>query len=355
MVEASPGDSGRRLRALDALRGIAAMAVVVFHYSIGFDGPDYFPGYEKALFAFGGGRYGVSLFFMISGFVILWSLERVRHVGEFAYSRFSRLFPPYWGSMLIVSAYILFAEQVLDAGIDDKLGFTWQQWLANLTMVPTWFGQPELDGAYWTLSVEMTFYLVVGVLYMLGLTKPNRIVWTLLGAWVLDVGLGSLAVLASGESLSTIDDFMYLFIAGMALFTLFQRPQQHRWIKLFLVFSVPLVDLSRSVDTAVVVGAAIVVTMYLAVFGHLRVLESKPLLWLGSISYSIYLVHAYPGYITIKLLLDAGWNRNLAILVAIAQTMVLAIGLNKLVEKPVTRWLRARRKRGVMQASVASA
>ncbi len=179
MVEGVPGSSGvTRLTSLDALRGVAALAVVVFHFTFSFDDRGTFPGYPRAVVSFAGGRYGVQLFFVISGFVILWSIQRQSTVGKFAFSRFSRLFPPYWASLLFVSAYILFAQHVLDAGI-GPLTFTSGQWFANLTMVPRWippFRFHEVDSAYWTLAIEMGFYVLIGVMMVIGLTKKNRIV-----------------------------------------------------------------------------------------------------------------------------------------------------------------------------------
>jgi peptidoglycan/LPS O-acetylase OafA/YrhL len=349
------GEHGARLRGLDALRGIAAMAVVVFHYTTSFDSENYFPGYDEALLSFPGGRYGVWLFFVISGFVILWSVQRAPTVGDFAYSRFSRLYPPYWGSLLFVAAYIVIAQNVLDAGI-DKLTFTLPQFLANLTMVPSWFGQKELDGAYWTLAIEMGFYVLIAILHAFRLTRPDRIVRTIVVLWIFDTVVLSVVAVGSGQGLESLeDDWLGLFIAGMALFTLYQRPQEQRWIKLLVICSLPLVSLSRGSVVAALVTAGAIAAVYVAVSFRVPLLESRPLLWLGTLSYSIYLVHAYPGYITIKLLLDAGWDRNLAVLVALAQTFVLALALHHGVEKPVTRWLRHRRSRPARQASVASA
>ena len=91
------------MASLDALRSLAAVAVVVYHYTHAFDQSQYFPGYPPAWFSFGAGRYGVQMFFVISGFVILMTIGRVKGVGDFAYARFSRLYPPYWASLFFVS------------------------------------------------------------------------------------------------------------------------------------------------------------------------------------------------------------------------------------------------------------
>src|SRR5262245_55208370 len=84
--------SGRFLE-LDVLRGLAAMTVVFFHFSR--HGTRYFEAYP---FDFWPGEFGVHLFFTISGFVIYFTLERSRTVGDFLFSRFSRLYPAYWAA-----------------------------------------------------------------------------------------------------------------------------------------------------------------------------------------------------------------------------------------------------------------
>jgi peptidoglycan/LPS O-acetylase OafA/YrhL len=351
MVEGALGSPRvTRIRSLDALRGVAALAVVVFHFTVTFDHTGVFPGYRHAVISFAGGRYGVQLFFVISGFVILWSIQRQTTVGKFAYSRFSRLFPPYWASLLLISAYILFAQHVLDAGI-GPLTFSAGQWFANISMVPRWippFHYVEVDPAYWTLAIEMGFYLLIGLLMALGLTKKNRIVPTMFTIWCADFALNGihfLSGMASGSRQPSTGDYANLFLAGMALFLLFQdsdRPKRDRQILWVMVWGAPVLEALRFQKVGAVVVLAVVTSVYLAIFRSIPLLDSRLLQWLGGISYSLYLMHEVPGYITMKLLLDHGWNRNLVVVVAIAQSFVLAVILNRTVEKPVTRWLRQR-------------
>jgi peptidoglycan/LPS O-acetylase OafA/YrhL len=347
---------------LDALRGVAALAVVIFHLTAGFDDPINFPGYPRAWFHFGVGQYGIDLFFMISGFVILWSVQRVATVGDFAYSRFSRLFPPFWGSLILTSGYILFAEHVLGAHQLGPLQFTFPQWLANVTMVPHWIpgGHFEaIEGAYWTLAVEMGFYLLIGLAMACRLTTRNRIVPTMAVIWTVDLvatGVRFLGAMSSGVHVEP-RDFTNLFLGGMALYLLFadrSRPRRDRTILWVIFWSTPFVQVLRFAGSGVIVLAVLVVVMYLAVFHTIPGLNSRPLRWLGGISYSLYLVHNAMGMLTMKLLLDRGWDRNVVVLIALVQAFVLAILLNKAVEKPVTRWLRQRRAPAKPASSVAS-
>jgi peptidoglycan/LPS O-acetylase OafA/YrhL len=323
---------------------------VIYHLSFAFDDKINFPGYPHAAFRFGLGQYSIDLFFMISGFVILWSVQRVATVGDFAYSRFSRLFPAFWASLLMVSGYVLFAEHVLDVHQLGPLAFTFPQWLANVTMLPHWVpgGNFEaIEGAYWTLAIEMGFYIAIGVAMAFRLTTRNRIVPLIAVVWTLDTastGLHFLSALNSGVHVE-FRDWTNLFLAGMALFLLYQdrdRPRRDRQILWVVFWSAPLTDVMRFGGVRGPIVAVFCVLMYFAVFRTVPGLTSRPLLWLGGISYSLYLVHNAMGMLTMKMLMDHGSSRNVAMLVALVQAFVLAILLNKIVEKPVTRWLRRR-------------
>ena len=126
-----------RIDYIDALRGIAAMAVVLHH----FGGPVI----ENLGFDFG--RYGVLLFFVISGYVIPYSLT-ARHshpLTFFGLSRFFRLYPAYWLSILLM---LWIGSKPIDG----------LQMAANLTMVQRFLGIEDIQGVYWTLAVELAFY-----------------------------------------------------------------------------------------------------------------------------------------------------------------------------------------------------
>src|SRR4051812_43792526 len=91
---------------IDALRGIAALLVMVFHFEelLYFAPPDRHPSLD-ALWAHYG-LLGVELFFTISGFVILMSVEGAKSVAHFAVGRIARLYPAYWASVLVMGIYL---------------------------------------------------------------------------------------------------------------------------------------------------------------------------------------------------------------------------------------------------------
>ena len=148
----------KRILELDALRGLAALSVVLFHYTY-----QYFilTGYSEPIvsfFKFGG--VGVQLFFVISGFVIFLTLDKSKSVFDFFVSRFSRLYPPYWFAVIFTSLVILIT-QVLGKEVDLKT------FLLNMTMLQYFFGVDDIDGVYWTLRVEITFYFWIAFSFFL--------------------------------------------------------------------------------------------------------------------------------------------------------------------------------------------
>src|SRR5690348_9141450 len=89
--ESAPLAPRNRIKGLDALRGVAACSVLVFHYTTNYQRVY---GHHGAMpFSFPYGPFGVQLFFLISGFVIFMTLEKTSRPSDFVRSRFSRLFP----------------------------------------------------------------------------------------------------------------------------------------------------------------------------------------------------------------------------------------------------------------------
>ena len=159
----------RRLSQVDALRGLAALAVVFFHFTTRFT-ELYLPDYRPSLSATYG-YFGVNLFFIVSGFVIFMTLERTAKPMDFVVSRFSRLFPTYWAGILLTFCITHWL------GLPGKLVEFWPA-IANFLMIHSIFGVPHVDGVYWTLEVELLFYTGMFLLYRL--RWLGQIHWVLL-------------------------------------------------------------------------------------------------------------------------------------------------------------------------------
>ncbi len=325
----------RRLDALDGLRGLAAALVVLYHYVLRYDEI-----YGHADLGFRTdwaviGKFGVQLFFIISGFAIYWTLSRARSGADFLTSRFARLYPAYWAAALLTFLAIKLADL---PGRD----IGWEHAAANILMFQEYLKIPHIDGVYWTLTMELTFYVWAFALFKLGhIQRFERYALPLL----LLAALVKLKLLPWHPFLSKILllQFGSYFILGMCLYKLQVQSAGTALTHITLVLALlsPLLGEHQAYFP-------IVVLIYLLFFGALRgwfpFLRSRPLLFLGSISYTLYLVHQYIGYILIREATAAGVPSLLSIVIAATICMALAWVLTVWVERPAQQWIKSARR-----------
>ncbi len=181
MSEGTAAPAGTRLSWLDALRGLAALAVVYWH--LGRHAVLAPPPGTRAWLDIG--KWGVVVFFLISGYIIPMSLERKGSLRAFWISRGFRLYPA-WA---VASLLMLGAMAVGLVATPPKLaGEPVTGVLAHATMLQGLLGVSNIVPVYWTLSYEMVFYLLVAGLFALGLHRHS--------AWYA-AGLAGFAVLAA--------------------------------------------------------------------------------------------------------------------------------------------------------------
>jgi peptidoglycan/LPS O-acetylase OafA/YrhL len=344
-----------RLLAVDGLRFGAAAAVVLYHFTATSTVTRYWggtPGAELFPLLNGVTRYGwlaVELFFVISGFVVLMSVQG-RSLAQFAGSRVGRLFPAYWAT-IVVTALL---HAAWPRGRDVSPGET----MANLTMVHEVFGVPSSQVVFWTLLVELQFYLVIAAALALGPLTRERVVgltvlWPLAGALTSAVGLHALSEVLVAR-------YSPYFAAGMLLFLLRRDGlASNRWAVAALAGNVTLacvrvvaaadgaaelqgVPVSRAV--AVVVVLASVAAVWVASSPRVVVRGAVPVALCtagGLLTYPLYLVHSEFGYATIEALSARGVAPWATLLAAIAVTGLLATVVYRVVER---RWSRPLRR-----------
>ncbi len=326
-----------RLVEIDALRGLAAMAVVLFHLTQRFT-ELYAPAQLPSVLV-KHGHYGVNLFFIISGFVIFMTLDRTQRPMDFVVSRFSRLFPAYWCAIaltfVITHALALPLKTV-----------TLQQALANVFMLHGLFNVPHVDGVYWTLEVELLFYMHMFILYRSGLLhRLAYYVCALLALRVLYTVLERYAGIELSWTVShlLILTFLPWFGLGIAIYRLvhpspaFGR-KQGLGVAAAALATLFYVDGAGLGLLAVVLFAAV----WAAAAGRLRWLRWPVLVWLGAISYPLYLLHENIGWAIQLQLISRGWSTDAAVLAALAAALLLATALHHWVEQPALRAIRQR-------------
>jgi peptidoglycan/LPS O-acetylase OafA/YrhL len=324
-----------RLQELDVLRGLAAVAVLLFHYLTRYD-QKYIPRGDVP-FGFADGAYGVHLFFVISGFVIFMTLSRCKTASDFLVSRLSRLYPAYWAAALLTCAVGTWWP------LPDQ-HYSVMQLLTNLTMLQG-FGQvAPIDGVYWTLNVELCFYAVMLALFASGLlasTVRLSVVWLAAAA---GTHLLSYLGFAVPETIRQVFVLKYaaLFVAGINFFEIYEKgPTAIRVALILGCLLVHWIDYGAASAERVLVIFGLVAV---AVSGRARFVCVRPLVWLGTISYSLYLTHQMIGFAVIRSLS----GDRIPSIVAVPATMILALtmasAMTYFVERPALRAIRSRRK-----------
>ncbi|BCZ78676.1 acyltransferase [Paraburkholderia terrae] len=164
--ELKPREAGGRLAHIDAIRAIAALLVVVMHCAALEEFAASTSWLAQAANVLDFGRIGVVLFFGVSGFVIPASLISGEHPGTFWVRRFFRLYPAYWFSIALV---------LLTQWLFWTRSFSLHQILLNLTMLQNFLHAENLQGVYWTLKLELVFYVGCYLLFMVGLLERTAL------------------------------------------------------------------------------------------------------------------------------------------------------------------------------------
>lgn len=287
-------------------------------------------------FAFPYGFLGVQLFYIISGFLIYMSLGNINNSSDFLLNRFSRLFPAYWASIgltfCLVAIFILPGRQ---ATIYDAL--------INLSMLQEWIGGVKhVDGAYWTLSRFVSFYIIVFLVQKFNLSRRIVLfcfVWILLifiSKMADDVGL-SVPYRIKLTFLLTDGSF---FIIGIMFYMLIKYGNKLPFIIVILCCQANI----YYVNGKLIFVATLLFSLLFMLFsmGYLKFINYRPLTWLGGISYSLYLVHQNIGYIVINKLKDLDIHFGLIIIIPAALSLSIATIITYYIERPALRMLRSK-------------
>jgi len=351
----------RRYGSLDALRGLAALGVLLFHYNFTTGGIAPFHALLGAVYQ--SGHYLVDLFFVLSGYLLATVYAGRRDFAGLSWRRIARLVPLHWATLVLVLVLRLLMADV-GLTLPDQNGDL-HHFVLNVLLLDQIGLQRgfSFNTPSWSISVEWVVNLVLFALLAMG---TKRLLWPALVlvalATVLLLSLrGQLA--SVGLLLGFLDAALLRgvvgFFMGVALASLFpmrgEDPSKRAWDLVFLLAAVTLVFCMSSpvfretqgLDFiyALVLMPALVVA---GVRGPLvaRLLAIRPLEFLGKISYSIYLVH-FP--MLLLLMLVTVWtgirpssNPILQMLIFVAATLGLSYLSWRYLEKPAQAWLNNR-------------
>lgn len=356
-VEESSVNRSRNFSLVTALRGVAASWVVLFH--LWTSSPAGVARMPRAIgiFLFEWGHLGVPVFFALSGFVITHSLRNrdvdAAEARSFMRRRFLRIAPPYYVAIVVV-LLVGVAGAMRDGGpvLFNDSPFSVGRLFAHLTFTQQFFAVANFEEVFWTLCYEMGFYLVM-ILVMLVLSRMS---WRGLLAAVMAVsGVASLVWTWAGHVTHWVylADGWYMFAFGVVAY-LAATQRCPSWWMWACVASTLTMGLQTWTGTPIVAGltaaaptSTVAATSAIAALG--RLINARVLVFLGTISYSLYLFHP-----PIRTVVLHGWTSvfgeptSLAASVGLyALQFTMSVGgawiAWRLIERPSMRWASRRR------------
>ncbi len=310
-----------RIHILDPLRGLASLAVAWFHLA------HENPAVSRGSLLQQSGSYGwigVEAFFVISGFVIPFALASsgytLHDYGRFLLKRVVRLDPPYFVAITVSLLIAIYGWFAMGQGV---FPFTFRQILLHFGYLNVFFHYEWLNPVFWTLAVEVEYYVLIGLCFPL--LRKVRFVWLVMAP----IGL-VLAFVPQFE----FHVFRYLpfFFLGIAAY--------HVKMDRLPTPAFVLMTLTIAVVASAVFGWPATIAALLTSWAIVFLKGApRPLVLLGSISYSLYLLHGPIGFTVSSILVRRvpGLPQVVTSLTALAASMVGAWALFRLVERPSQR------------------
>lgn len=284
----------QRFHLIDALRGIAALGVVLFHTYLGmleYVPESWNPVVDVIIRSF---RWNVMIFFVLSGFVIAYSIRHLKidgkFAGDFCLRRSIRLDPPYWAMLLLMyglSAGGLYLFPSSSKAVVPPWSELWPQFLYLQDLL----GEPNYLVVAWTLCLEIQFYLFM--ILTLWMTRGS-IFWSI-SIFLLAMGAGILQKVGLFPPVPGLFiTFFYSFLGGALLWWYRDQKVSILVLGAYLVgiFSFYIIQGDQASIATLATFAFLFAASY---FDKLSWGNWAPLQFLGRISYSLYLTHMLIG------------------------------------------------------------
>lgn len=357
--------SARYLDKLASLRFFAAALVVLFHLRV-LTWPYHGIFKKNYLHTFEYGYVGVSIFFILSGFVISFANANWRGWKRYLMGRAARIYPSHWIILFSVAAYaVIMYFQQYGITVDS-----WLSLLANLALVQAWVPDEayyfSMDVVSWSLSVEIFFY--VSFLFLRRLSDKSiyilsafsylalviaavllRHTWSDTEYWVFDIN----PVVRLPE-----------FLIGMALYRLYKSGRLPKlWLPKFN-FALILIGLIATMTLISWIPVGVIKFKYaytysivpvpFAVLMIIALLDEKSnaymrhrsLILLGEASFALYLIHRpiidYVFAFTRQYPIDSGVTMTVCMCLVLVSCVYLSVIFYKYVELPLTGYLKRR-------------
>ncbi len=349
----------------NTLRGVAALSVLISHYFGVFwlarastadfinapllaaettSTPTYVTLLHHFIF-FNWGAYGVALFFLISGFVIPFSLLR-HDIKTFIINRFFRIVPTY------LAGFTLTIVAIFLSGIYFDKPFPYHAMQIFIHYIPglrDLLHSKSIDGIVWTLEMEIKFYIIAifaARLLRNGSLKIFFIPLLLVGSALLVTS--SLATTVSDTYALSHLQYGYFFVAHTLIFMFIGVIFHYAFRKLihpmtaallilllFFIFTLKPSGIAFENIAQQEISYAAALSTFAFAFHYQALFRGNRLFnFLANISYPLYVIHGITGYVLLRILLDQGCNASLALLLTTTLALTIAFVLHRYIERP---------------------
>ena len=352
-MTAGPTEKNKSIEGIQYLRGVASLMVVFFHSR------SYFgvvPDWTRI------GSRGVDIFFVISGFIMVYAtrnivndVSAIRSSATFLGKRFIRVVPLYWIALFLTASPYL-TNWIASASSPLELYSNISPEIISIAKDFAFIPHPSIDEDEqgeifpvliqgWTLNYEIAFYLLFGISI---LTRRYRIVTAsaIIAGMVLLGQFFHIHKVAWQFYTSTI---LLEFVFGMLVYEIYVKTQHLIFNRMTLfslsILGLLLLSIGSGTNDKVVLGAAaaIIVWVFIQVF---RDLHYWPLKLLGDASYSIYLFHLASFKLARSVVEFLGlaptdyFNIITIIGIQVVISVITGVGVYYVIEKPLLRFLR---------------
>lgn len=319
-----------QINILDSLRAFAVLSVCLFHFVCTTTG---FINTKWVLDFFSLGKYGVQLFFVISGFVIPWAMFNAGFENKFFFKflskRFIRLEPPYLLSVFLTLCLIFLRHKFSYSGTSSSVTSN-QIFLHFGYLIPFFEGYNWLNEVYWTLAIEFQYYIFIALLFVI-LKKSNLMTRIFIYVFILAISFINHLPIYFINYKEFLPYWLPVFLLGIMLFLFFSKIISKKEyiivsavLLVFCVFKYPL--------GSVIYSCIPIVCIHFWKNSKLWGLDM-----IGRFSYSIYLFHALLGGTFINVMshtYHSDFSKILIISLGIIITLLGSYCTYLLIEKP---------------------
>lgn len=293
------------------------------------------------------GMIAVGVFFLISGFLIPLSLEKIKNssAGNFIFQKILRIYPTHWIVLAIGLIIALLSAVIFNTSYPYDLGTI----ISNLLLIPDLTRTPFISGVLWTLVVEVAFYIIAGVILLPSKARSaSQIVLISLGLFGFNWIASALGQCNNWESLTcgayklslNITQYIIFILLGTCIYNFYKKHWNLKkllavsgivYLLFILAAGVNQLIYGQDVQVSYSISLLIFISAYL--FKNI-IPYSRGFDFIANISFPLFLIHTFIGNFVGIIIYKLTGSELLAIALGLLIIFPVSYALHRLVEIP---------------------